>query len=677
MKRFFILCILLVFSLKNYAQNIINGDFENGFLNWVTVGGAQFSVDNNAPHSGTASGKISSNLPNGSVAAFGQNVPGIIGGRIYEYEYWARIDSTLSQYIYSYVKFQNDTSEVYLNGNTPFVYQPGWVKVKYRFKAPEHTNNVLLGFCILGQGDVWFDDVSLTEIKDTTYNSFAVELKSDTGVFKKLFSTNVGPVNNAYIPKFQEMGIDYVRTHDYHTAFDFHVIFPDTSKSTSDSLAYDFGSTDSAIVQIINSGCKVFYRLGESYGYVPAYFDSSGGFEKWGQVAVQIIKHYNDGWNNGFHYNIQYWEIWNEPNLPEFWSLGMQDYIHFYSTLANTIKQYNPGLKVGGPTLSTPYETRWMNSFLDSIYNDNVPLDFLSFHWYDYLSPYGMCQASNHTRQIMDEKGFGRTELILDEWNPYRYIDSISNASNWARIDALNSATTVSCFNYLQGSGLDKLFRYATDMYDFPLLQWNGNYTYQGYAYKILNQLASLDVKLATVGSDTLGTTIMAARSVSDFSAVIADNSSKASGYFLAVNNIDSNENWAFRIFRLDSANEYVPVKTGVVTSLSNVISVPVISPYVDNIEFSKVTGVNGLTLEKGISIYPNPATRNFILEGHGTISYLSVLDFAGKTVFTQRVNSNKVQINLANVSAGFYEVIIRYENGDFGSEKLVIERED
>ena len=29
---------------------------------------------------------------------------------------------------------------------------------------------------------------------------------------------------------------------------------------------------------------------------------------------MNVIKHYNSGWANGYHYNIKYWEIWNEPD---------------------------------------------------------------------------------------------------------------------------------------------------------------------------------------------------------------------------------------------------------------------------------------------------------------------------------------------------------------------------
>lgn len=38
-------------------------------------------------------------------------------------------------------------------------------------------------------------------------------------------------------------------------------------------------------------------------------------FQKWAVVCEHIVRHYNEGWADGYHLNIKYWEIWNEPDL--------------------------------------------------------------------------------------------------------------------------------------------------------------------------------------------------------------------------------------------------------------------------------------------------------------------------------------------------------------------------
>jgi hypothetical protein len=41
-------------------------------------------------------------------------------------------------------------------------------------------------------------------------------------------------------------------------------------------------------------------------------------YAKWARICEHIILHYTKGWANGFHYDITYWEIWNEPDAVTF-----------------------------------------------------------------------------------------------------------------------------------------------------------------------------------------------------------------------------------------------------------------------------------------------------------------------------------------------------------------------
>ena len=79
--------------------------------------------------------------------------------------------------------------------------------------------------------------------------------------------------------------------------------------------------------------------------------------EKWADVAEHIVRHYNDGWAEGFHFGIRYWEVWNEPDglnpacepngCPN-WIGTAEEYYRLYSLTANRIKRLHPEVKVGG-----------------------------------------------------------------------------------------------------------------------------------------------------------------------------------------------------------------------------------------------------------------------------------------------------------------------------------------
>jgi hypothetical protein len=72
--------------------------------------------------------------------------------------------------------------------------------------------------------------------------------------------------------------------------------------------------------------------------------------------------------------------------------------------------------------------------------------------------------------------------------------------------------------------------------------------------------------------------------------------------------------------------------------------------------------GVN--ELESGsVSIFPNPTTNRFTVEGQG-LNHVTVFNTMGQKVFEMSCQGESVDINLNNVEAGVYVVRIATENG-------------
>ena len=121
-----------------------------------------------------------------------------------------------------------------------------------------------------------------------------------------------------------ETGIPYSRLHDsgsiypYSHCVDIPAVFPDFDADETKEENYDFTFTDLYLKSLIDAGVKPFYRLGvtiENYVMYKAYnIYPPKDFSKWARICEHIILHYNYGWANGFNYNIEYWEIWNEPD---------------------------------------------------------------------------------------------------------------------------------------------------------------------------------------------------------------------------------------------------------------------------------------------------------------------------------------------------------------------------
>ena len=123
-------------------------------------------------------------------------------------------------------------------------------------------------------------------------------------------------------------------------------VFPNPNADPALPESYDFRLTDEYIEAVRKTGAEPIYRLGESIEHtsVKRYVHPPADMEKWAAVCLGIIRHYNEGWADGFHHNIRYWEIWNEPeNRPVMWSGTDDDYLRLYRIAATAIKKRVPG----------------------------------------------------------------------------------------------------------------------------------------------------------------------------------------------------------------------------------------------------------------------------------------------------------------------------------------------
>jgi len=247
---------------------------------------------------------------------------------------------------------------------------------------------------------------------------------------------------------FKQAGFPYCRFHDtnYPNAgeVDIHTIFKDFNADENDSENYDFRKTDIYIEEAEATGAKIVFRLGESIEHTKTkfYVHPPADFDKWAKICLNIARHYNEGWANGFHKNIMYWEVWNEPDheaqqreLDAMWSGTQQQYFDLYATTVRLFKKEMPNVKIGGYVAAdvvSPWKQPYLNAFLDFVKKNELPLDF--FSWHIYASKVEKVRhAAAHARRKLDEYGFADTEMTLTEWN------FIMNRPFWGVINDLEN----------------------------------------------------------------------------------------------------------------------------------------------------------------------------------------------------------------------------------------------
>ena len=196
-----------------------------------------------------------------------------------------------------------------------------------------------------------------------------IDFTAPKGKIKPMHAINNAPMHWTFCDAFHyltEAKIPYSRLHDTGGLLgggifvDIANIFPLFHADPTDPKNYDFGFTDHLLKELCAAGVKPFYRLGctiENYhpSIGPRRSIPPSDPHKWAVICEHIIRHYNEGWADGYHMDIEYWEIWNEPdNEPvaaenPMWKGTMEEFFTLYEVAANHLKSCFPRLKIGEP----------------------------------------------------------------------------------------------------------------------------------------------------------------------------------------------------------------------------------------------------------------------------------------------------------------------------------------
>jgi len=210
--------------------------------------------------------------------------------------------------------------------------------------------------------------------------------------------------------------LKYFYVSGYGKHIDVPFIFHDFRKDASDPANYFFHLTDQTILDFVNAGKPIIYRLGavrENWSVL--YTRKPDDYDKFAQVCLNIVRHLNDGWADGLHCGIEYWEIWNRADDPHCWTGTAEDYYRLYEVTARKIKEAYPHLKVGGPAAADCRDMAFINGFVQYIKEHNVPCDFISWNYFGVDAAEAGRQAVA-IRQLVKDAGL-QVEIFNDEWN--------------------------------------------------------------------------------------------------------------------------------------------------------------------------------------------------------------------------------------------------------------------
>lgn len=273
--------------------------------------------------------------------------------------------------------------------------------------------------------------------------SVTVDAETVRGPIKAMNAVNNGPTkprsdqSRGNFDAYAALKIPYARVHDAnhcsaygapHTV-DITAVFPDFDADVENPASYDFVHTDEYLSNIRAAGAEPYFRLGQSieHGLKKYGVNPPKDFAKWARICEHVVRHYNEGWANGFKWNITYWEIWNEPdgNTPRAdgrqgptWTGTNAQFLELYKTTSRHLRAcFGDAIKIGGPAFC--WWGAWEKEFLPFCAREKLPLDFFSWHCY-YANAAVPAAHARRARALLDANGFTKTESHLNEWNYVR-----------------------------------------------------------------------------------------------------------------------------------------------------------------------------------------------------------------------------------------------------------------
>jgi xylan 1,4-beta-xylosidase len=189
-------------------------------------------------------------------------------------------------------------------------------------------------------------------------------------------------------------------------------------------VRYAFTYVDQVVDAYLDLGIQPFLELGfmpaglasgpESVFWWNGNITPPRSYPEWAALVGATLRHLVARYGLDL---VRGWpiEVWNEPNLKEFWLGADQDAYHrLYEVTAHAVKDVDASLQVGGPAIS-PGADEWLEPFAEFAAARSVPVDFVSRHAYTSGParhvPFGTHQTLRPASDLLEQFAAPRKRL--------------------------------------------------------------------------------------------------------------------------------------------------------------------------------------------------------------------------------------------------------------------------
>jgi xylan 1,4-beta-xylosidase len=304
-------------------------------------------------------------------------------------------------------------------------------------------------------------------------NDFSADLASPNTAFTHFWEHTIGSGHATLALRadwqqqmkraHRELGFKRVR---------FHGILSDnmgTFVDESDQPIYSFFNADQVMDFLLSIGMAPFVEL----SFMPLALSSGDqtvfnykdnvtppkDYSAWQKLIGTVVAHWLDRYGPE-KMRDWFFEVWNEPNLPAFWTGTQEGYFDLYKYAALAIKATHADLRVGGPASAS---NTWITEFREYCEKNAVPYDFISTHHYptDAFGNPGddtLTQLADSKRSVLREqvlatrKKAGKTPVYYTEWstssNPFDMLHDRPYAAAYITKTIMEAQGLVEGYSY-------------------------------------------------------------------------------------------------------------------------------------------------------------------------------------------------------------------------------------
>jgi|SRR5450631_352140 len=195
------------------------------------------------------------------------------------------------------------------------------------------------------------------------------------------------------------------RSWDAHPALSWSEINPSAG-------VYNFDAMDEFIARNQARGAEIIYTFGRTPQWASSQPYAAGPYgpgecapptdlTSWDNFVGAIVAHAAG--------RIRYWELWNEPNDPEFYCGDIPTMVAMAQHTSNIIKVIDPSAYLLSPPVTSASGPGWLRSFLIS--GGSAPVDIVTFHGYWSANAEDIVSVIGSYRTLMAKNGISGKAL--------------------------------------------------------------------------------------------------------------------------------------------------------------------------------------------------------------------------------------------------------------------------